>query len=684
MRRFPWLVAVLVIVLGLGGPSPGALAKGGGGAIAFGRPTISGVQGNGFEQDVRVDAQGRIYTSVPDSLSSGTSWIWRSLDGGQTFKWVPAATPLQGKLPTCAGGGDSELATDSAGNLYFADLTLANFSTARSGDRGASFTGSCAGVLDTPVDRQWYAVDGDPLSGGNIYLTYDVVGAGSPVCGSSLGNNVVVLTRSPLPGANASAGIEFNPSNKLTPVGSCEEGIMGNDAVSPVSHHVFVIHDNATLDQIRLGRCQTVPLTTDPSGLSCFDLPVASFPGHVTGGNFPTLAIDQAGTLYAVWEEAPGSQGAITGNTSLFMASSADEGTTWTTPVQIPTPGLLNNVFAWVAAGAAGRVDIAWYGTPAPAGTANNGCTGPDSVRGDWSLFLAQSANANSASPTFTPPTLASEHFVHRGSIQTVMGGQCGDRTLGDFLQIRIGAQGEANIAYADSNNIDEPFAPHGMFVRQIGGPGLFGSSVSAGSAPKNSVGDPAGDATYDANRATSQNIANLDILASSVSKPDASNYRITMKVANLTSLAPTPTSGDSDTDLVWLTQWLVPSSTDPNGGKNFFAYMESTAGAPPKFYVGENAATLDGGGVALTYPGATQVTGSYTATSPGTITINVPIKDVTEPGAINQALYSVTASTMTLPQPANSIPSSGGIGGSFFNLIDVAPAYDFTSQTGG
>ena len=77
-------------------------------------------------------------------------------------------------------------------------------------------------------------------------------------------------------------------------------------------------------------------------------------------------------------------------------------------------------------------------------------------------------------------------------------------------------------------------------------------------------------------------------------------------------------------------------------------------------------------------------MTGSYTTTAPGTITINVPIKDVSEPGAINQTLYSVTASTMTLPQPANSVPSSGGIGGSFFNLIDVAPAYDFTGQTGG
>jgi len=217
------------------------------------------------------------------------------------------------------------------------------------------------------------------------------------------------------------------------------------------------------------------------------------------------------------------------------------------------------------------------------------------------------------------------------------------------------------------------------MFVRQIAGPGVFGTSVSAGSAPKNSVTDPAGDATYDANGASSQNIPNLDVLASSISKANANTYRITMKVANLTSLTPTPTSGDGDSDLVWLTQWLVPSSSDPNGGKNFFAYMESTAAGPPRFFVGENAATLDGGGVALTYPGAIQVTGSYTATAPGTITINVPTKDVNEAGALNQTLYSITASTMTLPQPANSVPSSGGIGGSFFNLIDAAPSYDFS-----
>ena len=57
----------------------------------FGNPTISGIQGFGFEQDLRLDTHGRVYTSVPGSLGSNISYAWRSLDGGQTFKWIPAA-----------------------------------------------------------------------------------------------------------------------------------------------------------------------------------------------------------------------------------------------------------------------------------------------------------------------------------------------------------------------------------------------------------------------------------------------------------------------------------------------------------------------------------------------------------------------------------------------------------------
>src|SRR5882757_7784837 len=97
----------------------------------FGHPIISGIGGVGFEQGLRVDPSNanRLYTSAPGSLSSDTSWIWHSLDGGKTFKWVVGATALEGKVTTCFGGGDTETGVDSAGHLYFADLTLANFST---------------------------------------------------------------------------------------------------------------------------------------------------------------------------------------------------------------------------------------------------------------------------------------------------------------------------------------------------------------------------------------------------------------------------------------------------------------------------------------------------------------------------------------------------------------------------
>ncbi len=50
----------------------------------------------------------------------------------------------------------------------------------------------------------------------------------------------------------------------------------------------------------------------------------------------------------------------------------------------------------------------------------------------------------------------------------------------------------------------------------------------------------------------------------------------------------------------------------------------------------------------------------------------------MTVAGAIDRKLYSVTASTMTLQGAANSVPVVLGVGGSLFNLIDVAPPYDF------
>ena len=727
-------------------------------APTFGHPIIAGIGGTGFEESIRVDPTNpnRIYTSAPGSLSADTSWVWHSLDGGRTFKWVVGAAPLEGKVTTCHGGGDSEIAVDSAGHLYFNDLTLANFSAARSDDFGLTFLCNNTSVPDTAVDRQWYAIDGDPAIDGSVYLVNDEIGPGGVVCGTTPGNNVLVMYRSPfslLASPINTAGILFGPANHVTAVNGCDEAIMGNNEVSPVAtrlgqpispgvyatlpapvKHIFVIHDNVELNKILIGRCFPVAFgapvanVSDPSGLNCTDLPVADLGANQkTGANFPTLAIDNAGNLYAVWEQAPFGPGTnstgdtvITGDTVLKYSYSTDQGNTWSAPIQIDTSGspdgaLHNNVFAWISAGDDGRVNIVWYGTPAVANLGSMfdlaGCgqnvlnpppggkniNGPDAVDGLWSVWMVQSLNGHDSAPVFTPPIRASSHHVHRGGVQSLIGGQCGwaSRALGDYLQLRTGPKGDAHISYADSNNRVGTLAGHAMYVHQNGGTGLYAanSPVSiSGLTPFNGTADPSGDGKYEVSGLSSANMPQLDILSSTMSKVTsapcsmvAACYKVVMQINNL-SLAPTPVANpgdDPDPDLLWQTQWFVPSTTDGSGGKNFHVYAESLNGAALQCFVGENDVKLVGGGGVLTYPGTTQLLPANcqsTLGPNGNITIYVPLSNVNEGGAVDGRLHEVTASTMTLLEPANTHQPDPllGTGGSFFNLIDVAQGYVF------
>lgn len=687
------VILTVVVVLAVQAISPRPIASLAASAPTFARPVVSGIQGLGYEQNLRIDTHGRVYTSVPDGGPTGATWLWTSADRGKTFKWVPNAAPLTGDLQTCQGGGDSELATDTADNLYLNILSLANFSSARSSDHGATFTPpNCAAVTGAGVDRQWYATDGNPTSGGNLYLAYDGVVQGTPVgsrcTGGAAPNNVLDLARSPMAPAGAAAGVVFLPPKSIS--APCDEGIMGNVEVSPTTHHIFIPHDTDQYDQVRMARCQAVDVLVDPTGLSCVDLPVTGMTTNVSveAGNFTTLAIDRAGKLYVVWEQAPCSpcrygpqnmpSATIIGDTHLMYSTSVDEGNTWTAPSQLAAPGLNNAVYAYAAAGDSGRVDVVYYGTAAtnPCAAAAS-CNGPDSTNGDWSVYMSQTLDGGA---NWGVPVLASEHPVQRGTLQTLIGGQAGSRILGDFMQVRIGLSGEANITYGDATNgTSNLLTSQAMFVRQNGGTTvLAGKPVYCGVPSRtNRVYDPRGDATLDANGHTGAYQPNLDILESDVSMPDPTHYQVRMTVADLTSLAPSdPTDG---TTLVWSTQWHVPSTTDPLGGRIFHAYMESTNGGAPTFWDGQSAFLVaNGGNGMITYPGAKQVTGTYKAGAPGMITISVPVADVTEVNPLSSTLYSVTASTQGYSGPAEAVAPLAGVGGSPFNLIDVAEPYDF------
>jgi hypothetical protein len=89
-------------------------------------------------------------------------------------------------------------------------------------------------------------------------------------------------------------------------------------------------------------------------------------------------------------------------------------------------------------------------------------------------------------------------------------------------------------------------------------------------------------------------------------------------------------------------------------------------------------------GGVEISYPGSSQLTApgacAVVPGANGTLTIDVPLSSVSlDPGVapFSSKLYSVSASTMTLPACAESGAASGGFGGVPFDLIDVARAYD-------
>ena len=138
---------------------------------------------------------------------------------------------------------------------------------------------------------------------------------------------------------------------------------------------------------------------------------------------------------------------------------------------------------------------------------------------------------------------------------------------------------------------------------------------------------DADGDATLDANGRVSRSLRNLDIRACSIAKR-GERLRLTMKITDLRSLAPHGSTRDRDAHLVWLVQWFSPSKTDPHGGEDLFAYMESAQGHRPSSWVGQTAgAVLPTSAPGFTYPGITRVRGSFTRTSPGTIRITVPLK---------------------------------------------------------
>src|SRR5258708_7892353 len=121
LGRFACASAVCSAVALAAGATPAAAQ------FSFSSPVVIDNSHNAGEPGVIADPSGKIFVNAPPGLP-GPSLVWRSDDGGTTWKstgpGTVGASPTTQTANVTVGGGDANLATDAAGDLYFIDLWL--------------------------------------------------------------------------------------------------------------------------------------------------------------------------------------------------------------------------------------------------------------------------------------------------------------------------------------------------------------------------------------------------------------------------------------------------------------------------------------------------------------------------------------------------------------------------------
>lgn len=675
-------------------------------AMQFSHEVVVDEQRSGFEPDILIDSKDRMYTSVPNGSSQGTSFVWTSNDHGNSFHLVPGSV-LHGKPESCTGGGDTELQLDKGDNLFLSDLqNLTNLSNSVTTNQGRTWRTTCLGAVNTPVDRMWYAVQGTlGKPGFAIYEEYDAVDQG--LHGTGLPGNQLVEEVS-------SDGLTFVPVTNPGFAGTClgggavncvtnDEGISGNQFVLP-NGEVVIGHNSADGNKVevtystpkltRTGNTITAATanwhTTVVNRSICPDQP-GKAPGICGATQFVTVSPDTAGNIYVSFSSAKtDAKGNQVGPYNVYVAVSRNGGRTFSKPYRVSRGG--SNSFSWVTAGSKGRVAMAWY----HANESHEGKGGyvfDDLTHAEFSVQEGESLNALSKHPTFRVSTV-SEHPIKYGPICTA-GLAClitgGDRSLGDFLEVSKDARGALVLSYVDDTSntyttgttgFEENGPP--VVVRQIHGPSLIkGPTNPTGyingpgpgpGVPMGHVTDPAGDDFYSANSQLTPAGNALDLRSASVAVNKAGTGLIVkMRTNSQSGLTIPPNTGG--TTGVWITRFTTYNPHTLGNGHIYYVGMESILGGKPTFFDGDTTAPSQQANLQLSmeFSDSHATVGSYDPNR-GLITIQVPFTDM--PAIAPRAtLYSATGFSGTTVGPLGAADATG-IGGEI-NPTDSTTPFD-------
>src|SRR5207245_11705127 len=97
-------------------------------------------------------------------------------------------------------------------------------------------------------------------------------------------------------------------------------------------------------------------------------------------------------------------------------------------------------------------------GHPATQGAACNSWSTCMQGWAQWNVYMAESLNGHSSTPTFTQ-SQTSDHVIHRGTVSTGGLGGGADRSLADLFQVAFDPQHFANVAFSDDHKVS-PLRP--------------------------------------------------------------------------------------------------------------------------------------------------------------------------------------------------------------------------------
>jgi hypothetical protein len=374
--------------------------------------------------------------------------MWSSLDGGATWNYLgepdgaAALNVISRTNGVGLGGGDEDLITLPNGQVVMTSLWLGSNTTCTSSNGGTTWLCNPNGSTVPDDDRQWLANYGNSI----VYITSKNIGT-------------VVAGPDTIYVAKSIDGGKTFPTVSLvtTPELGIQPGDQGNliaDTNGSVYNVFFdstgtILYMAKSTDGGRTWMIKQVYAAPPCTPTLCISLV------HV----FPAIATDSANNLYIVFSDG----------TNSYYTSSTDGGASWRLPTIVQSGfGMKTTVEPWVVAGAAGKINIFFYGT-----TARNFMD----TKANWVVYMAQSQNGLASVPTFSIAP-ATPYVIHTGAIcNNGTGCPSGTRTMLEYFFPDTYLDGNAEAVYPDSIHIQDTTAPNTTvwFVKQTSGSKITG-----------------------------------------------------------------------------------------------------------------------------------------------------------------------------------------------------------------